>query len=74
MLTTSGLIVAALAYYAALCWLRPFGPCCKCKGTGRREARKGPETCRRCRGKRYRLRIGRRIHNAWLRTHSDGNR
>ncbi|MFK0178578.1 hypothetical protein ACIQVR_21655 [Streptomyces xanthochromogenes] len=74
MLTASVLLLAALTCYAALCWMKPFGTCRKCAGTGQRQARKGAKTCRRCRGKRQRLRVGRRLHNAWRRTYSDGTR
>ena len=61
-------VLAAVAYYAASCWLRPFGPCRHCNGTGNRTrhlavptygARTG-KTCRHCKGTGLRLRAGRR--------------
>ena len=65
-------VLAAALYYAALCLLRPFAECRKCEATGRREIRGKVKRCRRCRGKRYRLRYGRRAHNAWRRTRELG--
>ncbi|MFE3825237.1 hypothetical protein [Streptomyces sp. NPDC059092] len=70
MLITSGVLLAALAGYAALCAVSPFGPCRKCSGTGLRELRKGAKLCRRCHGRRRRLRLGRRALNAGHRTHA----
>ncbi|MFJ4531087.1 hypothetical protein [Streptomyces nigrescens] len=73
MLAASTLfILAALAGYALLCAIRPFAACRKCSGTGLRDARKGMKLCRRCRGARYRLRAGRRLHNHAQRLHANG--
>ncbi|MEW2082352.1 hypothetical protein [Streptomyces sp. NPDC005283] len=80
MLFASLLILAALGCYAVLCAVRPFADCRKCDGIGHqlRQDRKGKtklgKVCRRCRGKRQRLRIGRRISNAWIRTRDAGAR
>lgn len=74
MLTASAAMFLALAGYAALCAVKPFGPCRKCRGTGLRELRNGAKLCRRCRGSRYRLRVGRRLHNRARRLHHDGAR
>ncbi|MFI6123259.1 hypothetical protein ACIBCU_26360 [Streptomyces sp. NPDC051064] len=74
MLTASALLLAGVIFYAALCAIRPFGPCRKCDGTGTRERRGKPDVCRRCRGERLRLRTGRRAFNAWLRTRQAGAR
>ncbi|MFC9748859.1 hypothetical protein [Streptomyces niveus] len=74
MLLTSATLLLALSGYAALCMASPFGPCRKCSGTGLRELRKGAKTCRRCHGRRRRLRIGTRAYNAWRRTHAAGTR
>jgi hypothetical protein len=64
MLTIIGLILATLVGYAALCAVSPFGYCRKCSGTGLRELRKRSKLCRRCRGTRRRLRVGRRLFHA----------
>lgn len=66
--------LAGLAAYAVLCAVQPFARCRRCAGTGRQEHRGTHRTCPRCHGRRYRLRIGRRTHNAWRRTHQDGTR
>ncbi|WP_343041294.1 hypothetical protein [Streptomyces typhae] len=65
---------AVLLAYAALCWARPFGPCRRCKGTGKTTRFRKERPCPRCRGKRLRLRVGRRAHNAWRRAHEAGTR
>ncbi|MEV8392839.1 MULTISPECIES: hypothetical protein [unclassified Streptomyces] len=72
MLLTSAAFLAAVAGYAALCAVSPFGPCRKCSGTGLRELRKGSKLCCRCHGQRRRLRIGRRALNSSRRTHAAG--
>ncbi|MET9534690.1 hypothetical protein ABZY02_29720 [Streptomyces sp. NPDC006649] len=74
MLIASTAILVILAGYAALCAISPFGPCRKCSGTGLRELRKGAKVCRRCHGRRRRLRVGRRAFNAGHRTHAAGTR
>ncbi|MGW7722204.1 hypothetical protein ACWGJ6_02450 [Streptomyces canus] len=33
-----------------------------------------PRLCPRCHGDKLRLRVGRRLHNAWRRTHQAGTR
>lgn len=68
------LLPAALAGYAALCMIQPFARCRRCDGTGETERRGTPRRCPRCRGDRYRLRLGRRLHNRWRRTYEDGTR
>lgn len=68
-------ILLTLAGYVALCALSPFGPCRKCSGTGIRTVRRRTvKVCRRCRGARYRLRIGRRLLNAGRTIHRAGTR
>jgi Zn finger protein HypA/HybF involved in hydrogenase expression len=74
MLIASAVIVAALGCYAVLCAVKPFAPCRRCRGLGEIERFGKPRTCPRCRGKRLRLRVGRRAHNAWRRTHESGTR
>ncbi|MEV6651191.1 hypothetical protein [Streptomyces sp. NPDC051219] len=74
MVATSGLILAAALYYAALCALKPFGTCRKCEGSGKVKRFKTTKTCPRCRGRRLRLRIGRRAWNAWTRTRAAGTK
>ncbi|MCM2580461.1 hypothetical protein [Streptomyces meridianus] len=74
MLVACLAIPLAAIYYAALCLLRPFAECRKCEATGHREIRGKTKVCRRCRGRRYRLRYGRRLHNHWRRTRELGTR
>jgi DnaJ-class molecular chaperone len=74
VLTAMAAVLVGLLGYVALCAARPFAPCRKCAGTGETERFGKARTCPRCRGKKYRLRVGRRLHNAWRRTYEDGNR
>ncbi|MFS8200489.1 hypothetical protein ACLVWQ_17605 (plasmid) [Streptomyces sp. CWNU-52B] len=74
MLLAMTALLAALLGYAALCLARPFGPCRRCKGTGETTRFSKPRTCPRCHGRKVRLRVGRRAHNAWRRTHEAGIR
>ncbi|MFJ4829874.1 hypothetical protein ACIP79_08160 [Streptomyces sp. NPDC088747] len=76
MLTLGACVALAgwLAYYLVLCVVRPFGQCRRCDGSGEVERWRTTRTCPRCRGKRLRLRIGRRAHNAWRRTYEGGVR
>lgn len=60
--------------YAVLCAVKPFAPCRKCAGTGKIERFRKVRTCPRCRGHKFRLRLGRRAHNAWRRTYDNGAR
>ncbi len=62
LLTLAGL-TAGLAYTLA-CWLAPFGPCARCKGTNR--------LCRRCDGTGRRVRAGRRLWTYLHRLHDQG--
>jgi len=74
MLIASVVLVAALGYYAVLCAVKPFAPCRRCHGEGEIERFGKPRVCPRCRGRKLRLRLGRRAHNAWHRTHDAGAR
>lgn len=65
-------IILWLGGYAVLCAVRPFAPCRRCGGQGEIERFGKPKMCPRCLGKRLRLRVGRRAHNAWRRTHEAG--
>lgn len=67
-------VVVWLVGYAVLCMVRPFGQCRRCRGAGEIERFRKVRTCPRCRGKRLRLRVGRRAHNAWRRAHEAGTR
>ncbi|MFE2812629.1 hypothetical protein ACFXGG_19610 [Streptomyces nigra] len=60
--------------YAVLCAVKPFAPCHRCRGLGAVERFGKPKTCPRCRGRKLRLRVGRRAHNSWRRTHDAGTR
>ncbi|MGW7553790.1 hypothetical protein [Streptomyces rimosus] len=64
--------------YAALCAISPFGNCRKCSGFGfhfktdRRGRLRPGKVCRRCRGDRKRIRVGRHLYNLAARIHRDG--
>lgn len=62
--------------YAVKCWLRPFGACRKCDGTGKSRSPFGRAfgLCRRCHGDGLRLRVGRRIINNLRELHDKGTR
>ncbi|MGW2232512.1 hypothetical protein [Streptomyces sp. NPDC001759] len=68
------LLLLWLVGYALLCWAKPFAPCRKCHGIGRIERFGKPRMCPRCHDHKLRLRVGRRIHNAWRRTREAGAR
>ncbi|MFF7973844.1 hypothetical protein [Streptomyces sp. NPDC007905] len=72
MLTAMVLLVLWLIGYAGLCWVKPFAPCRKCRGLGQVERLGKVRMCPRCHGRRLRLRVGRRLHNHWRRTHQAG--
>lgn len=74
MLTAMAAILVGFLIYAAVCAARPFAPCRRCTGTGQIERFGKARTCSRCHGKKYRLRVGRRLHNASRRTYEDGIR
>ncbi|MEV6110978.1 hypothetical protein AB0950_17530 [Streptomyces sp. NPDC007189] len=68
-------VLLILAGYAALCAIQPFAPCRKCSGMGvRLTGRSKVKLCRRCRGQRYRLRLGRRLLNTGRDIHRAGTR
>lgn len=75
MLAASILVVTAATGYAALCWLKPFGTCMRCKGEAERTTVFGRlKPCRRCRGTGMRVRVGRRAYTHWARLHERGTR
>lgn len=75
MLALIGLAAAWILYYSALCAVRPFGPCRRCKGDGATVTRRGTaKPCRRCKTTGLRLRVGRRIHNRASALHRAGTR
>lgn len=74
MLIAMAALVLWAGGYAILCAVKPFAPCRRCRGLGEIERFGKPRTCPRCRGRRLRLRVGRRAHNAWRRTHIAGAR
>lgn len=68
-------LTLAIAGYALLCAVSPFGRCRKCSGTGFRDlSKRRPKPCRRCRGQRYRPRIGTRTHTTSRAIHQAGTR
>lgn len=62
--------------YASACYVKPFGRCRKCNGTGRTTTRtlRRARWCRRCDATGLRLRIGRHVFNAIRRLYDDGTR
>jgi Zn finger protein HypA/HybF involved in hydrogenase expression len=74
MLVAIAAAVLWLGGYAVLCAVKPFAPCRKCDGSGAVERFRKVRTCPRCRGRKLRLRVGRRAHNRWRRTYDDGTR
>ncbi|WP_053914675.1 hypothetical protein [Streptomyces sp. TP-A0875] len=67
-------LLLTLTGYAVLCAVQPFAPCRKCTGTGLRQAHRTVKLCRRCHGRRYRLRTGRRLLNTSRDIHHHGTR
>lgn len=74
MLIAMAALLAYLGGYAVLCAVQPFAPCRKCRGTGETTLLGTTRTCPRCRGRKLRLRLGRRAHNTWRRTQEHGTR
>ncbi|MFF3911553.1 hypothetical protein ACFYZJ_37755 [Streptomyces sp. NPDC001848] len=74
MLLTSAALILWVGGYAVLCAVKPFAPCQKCRGLGQIVRFGKPGLCPRCHGKLLRLRVGRRLHNYWRRTHQAGTR
>lgn len=74
MLLAMAALILWLGGYAVLCAVRPFAPCRKCGGVGEIERFGKPKLCPRCLGDKLRLRVGRRMHNAWRRTRTAGTR
>jgi len=74
MLIAMAALVLWAGGYAVLCAVKPFAPCRKCAGVGEVQRFGKPRACPRCRGRMLRLRVGRRAHNAWRRTHEAGAR
>lgn len=67
-------LILWLGGYAVLCAVKPFAPCRRCGGLGQITRRNGNlGMCPRCHDQKLRLRVGRRMHNAWRRTHAAGN-
>ncbi|MFZ4152824.1 hypothetical protein [Streptomyces pseudogriseolus] len=74
MLVAMAALVLWAGGYAVLCAVKPFAPCRRCRGLGKIERFGKARMCPRCHGRRLRLRVGRRAHNAWRRTHQAGTR
>lgn len=74
MLIAMAALILGAGGYAVLCAVKPFAPCRKCAGTGEVQWSGKPRTCPRCHGRKLRLRVGRRAHNAWRHTHQAGSR
>jgi hypothetical protein len=74
MLVAMAALLLWLGGYCVLCTVRPFAPCRRCRGAGEIQRFGKPRTCPRCHGRKLRLRVGRRAHNAWRRTHDQGSR
>lgn len=65
VLTATTIILAVIAVYVLVCWIRPFGKCRFCKGKATRNTliRRRIRPCRWCKASGQRLRHGRRIFN-----------
>jgi len=76
MLAASLLLALLTLGYAALCAGSPFTTCTRCQGSGKRRtpADRSAGRCRPCKGTGLRVRLGRRLHTWWTRTHAHGNR
>lgn len=59
--------------YCLLCWVRPFGRCRICSGTGTRQTLilRRFRSCGWCHGAGLRLRVGRRVYNYLARVRAD---
>jgi len=62
-LVDAGIVLAVAAIWLARLWLWPFGPCRRCKGTGKNIGSTGRRfgTHRRCKGSGRRVRLGARM-------------
>lgn len=66
--------IAAVIVYAISCAFWPFAACWSCdSGKKRSPSGKAWRTCKRCKGSGARLRIGRRLWNAWSSVRRDAN-
>ncbi|RLK59931.1 hypothetical protein CLV68_0421 [Actinokineospora cianjurensis] len=76
LLNPSALVVMFTLGYVATCAIWPFKRCRRCKGAGSHRAPliRAFRPCRPCGGNGYRLRMGRRVHNAWTRVRRDRRR
>jgi hypothetical protein len=68
VLVAAGAAIAAGSYVAEL-WWHPYGRCWACGGSGwnRWSSKKRYGKCRRCKGKRERVRVGARLVRPGLR-------
>ena len=62
-------VITGLALWAGSLYLRPFGPCPRCKGTGhvKRAGGRRVKTCPRCKGRRRVQRPGSRTVHSTVR-------
>ncbi|WP_432092297.1 hypothetical protein [Streptomyces sp. bgisy100] len=80
LLSAMPVLLLAVAFYAALCAVSPFGTCRRCRGFGFqiKQSRRGHlsrgRECRRCEGYGRRVRAGRHLFNLVSRLHSEGTR
>lgn len=67
ILAATATAVVLAAGYMLACWIWPFASCFGCSGDGKRRSPTGRSwrRCKRCRGTGERLRVGRRLWNAW---------
>lgn len=75
-LAATATAAVVLTGYLVACWMWPFAACMRCKGEGKFKSPWGGSwrKCRRCRGSGERLRVGRRLWNAWAKTLSKGTK
>lgn len=72
------LVIVTLGY-VSVCAGSPFGTCRKCHGFGfattdRKGRPKRGKTCRRCKGRGKRVRVGRWLYNRAARIYREGTR
>ena len=75
-MTLTLLATALILGYSLLCWVRPFGRCRACSGTGTRRTLllRRLRPCRWCKGAGLRLRTGRRAYNHLARIRAEAAR
>jgi hypothetical protein len=63
-------VLAFIGWRLLLCWWFPYGPCHRCKGTGKHRSGTYWRPCRRCNDTGRRVRLGRWVWD-WIRSRDD---